>query len=150
MKTALVIAVAVIAQAIGNTLFSKGMKATAALPSFSGGFSIMMLVEALRNPLIWAGIVLLLIFFACYLSVLSWADLSFVLPATASGYILSVFMAHQYLGEPVSPARWFGSGLIFAGIVLVSWSTRKSGSKLPVGAGAPAQVGKAPERRGVA
>jgi drug/metabolite transporter (DMT)-like permease len=150
MKTAIVIAVAVIAQAVGNTLFSKAMKSIAALPSFSDGFSLMMLVEAFRTPLIWVGVILLLIFFACYLSALSWADLSFVLPATASGYILNVFLAHQYLGEPVSPSRWFGSVLIVAGIILVSWSRRKSGEEVPVKAEAPAQGTKTPEQRGMA
>ena len=126
MKTAIVVALAVLAQAIGNTFLSKGMKAIAAMPAFADGFSPMMIVCALQSPLIWAGIVLLLVFFACFLSALSWADLSFVLPATASGYILNVFLASRFLGEPVSPARWLGSVLIVGGIALVSWSSRKS------------------------
>ncbi len=124
MKTAFVITVAVLAQAIGNTLLSKGMKEIAALPSFSEGFSVIMLLEAMQNPLIWAGIILLLIFFACFLSALSWADLSFVLPATASGYILNVFFANHFLNEPVSESRWLGSLLIVCGIALVAWSQR--------------------------
>jgi drug/metabolite transporter (DMT)-like permease len=126
MKTAIVIALAVLAQAVGNTLLSKGMKAIASMPAFADGFSPMMIVAALQNPLIWTGIILLLVFFACFLSALSWADLSFVLPATASGYILNVFFANQFLGEPVSQARWLGSVLIVGGIALVSWSSGKS------------------------
>jgi drug/metabolite transporter (DMT)-like permease len=126
MKTAIVIAVAVIAQAVGNTLLSKGMKAIAALPAFADGFSPMMIVSAMQNPLIWGGIILMLVFFACFLSALSWADLSFVLPATASGYILNVFFAGQFLGEPISQARWLGSVLIVGGVALVSWSSGKS------------------------
>jgi drug/metabolite transporter (DMT)-like permease len=126
MKTAIVIALAVIAQAVGNTLLSKGMKAIASMPAFADGFSPMMIVAALQDPLIWSGIILLLVFFACFLSALSWADLSFVLPATASGYILNVFFASQFLGEPVSQSRWLGSVLIVGGIALVSCSSGKS------------------------
>jgi drug/metabolite transporter (DMT)-like permease len=126
MKTAIVVALAVLAQAVGNTFLSKGMKMIASMPAFTDGFSPMMIVCALQNPLIWAGILLLLVFFACFLSALSWADLSFVLPATASGYILNVFFASQFLGEPVSQARWLGSVLIVGGIALVTWSSRKS------------------------
>ena len=65
MKTALVVSLAVLAQAIANTLLSKGMKIVAAMPSFQGGFSLVMLAYALKNPYIWGGIVLLILFFAC-------------------------------------------------------------------------------------
>jgi drug/metabolite transporter (DMT)-like permease len=126
MKTAIVIALAVIAQAVGNTLLSKGMKTIASMPAFADGFSPMMIVSAMQNPFIWVGIILMLVFFACFLSALSWADLSFVLPATASGYILNVFFAGQFLGEPISQARWLGSVLIVGGVALVTWSSRKS------------------------
>ena len=122
MKTALVITLAVIAQAAANTLLSKGMKVIASMPSFSDGFSIMMLAYALRSPFIWGGIVLLIVFFACFLSAVSWADLSLVLPATAIGYILNVFSGNYFLDEPVSPAHWFGSVLIVLGVFLVSLS----------------------------
>lgn len=125
MKTAVAIVLAVIAQAIGNTLLSKGMKEIASMPAFADGFSPMMLVCALQNPLIWTGIVLLIVFFACFLSTLSWSDLSFVLPATATGYVLNVFLASKYLDEPVSQYRWMGSILIVAGVALVSWSSGK-------------------------
>lgn len=128
MKTAVAIVIAVVAQAVGNTLLSKGMKEIASMPSFAEGFSPMMLLCALQNPLIWAGIVLLIVFFACFLSALSWSDLSFVLPATATGYILNVFLASQFLAEPVSRYRWMGSILIVAGVALVSWSNGRSPS----------------------
>jgi drug/metabolite transporter (DMT)-like permease len=122
MKTTFVITLAVIAQAVANTLLSKGMKVIASMPSFSDGFSLMMLAYALKSPFIWAGIVLLIVFFACFLSAVSWADLSLVLPITALGYILNVFSGSYFLDEPVSPAHWFGSVLIVLGVSLVSLS----------------------------
>ena len=129
MKTALVITLAVLAQAVGNTLLSKGMKVVASMPSFSDGFSLMMLAYALKNPFIWGGIVLLIVFFASFLSALSWADLSYVLPATAPGYILNVFFGGWFLGEPISPARWIGSVLIVLGVMLVSLSGSRKEEK---------------------
>jgi drug/metabolite transporter (DMT)-like permease len=134
MKTALVITLAVIAQAAANTLLSKGMKVIASMPSFSDGFSLIMLAYALKSPFVWAGIVLLIVFFACFLSAVSWADLSLVLPVTALGYILNVFSGNYFLDEPVSQAHWFGSVLIVLGVFLVSLSGArkdKTGDSLP-------------------
>jgi drug/metabolite transporter (DMT)-like permease len=122
MKTAVVISLAVIAQAVANTLLSKGMKVIASMPSFSDGFSLVMLAYALKSPFIWGGIFLLIVFFACFLSAVSWADLSLVLPVTALGYILNVFTGSYFLDEQVSPARWLGSVLIVLGVFLVSLS----------------------------
>lgn len=128
MKTAIVIALAVLAQALGNTILSKGMKTIAAAGG-TGGFSPMMLVDAMANPLIWLGTILLVLFFALFAAALSWEDLSFVLPATAFGYILNVLLAWHFLNEPVSPARWAGTVFIFAGVILVSGSGGKRPSE---------------------
>ena len=125
MKTTFVITLAVITQAVANTLLSKGMKAIASMPSFSDGFSLIMLAYALKSPFIWGGIVLLIVFFACFLSAVSWADLSLVLPITALGYILNVFSGSYFLDERVSPAHWFGSVLIVLGVFLVSFSAAR-------------------------
>ncbi len=143
MRTVFVITLAVIAQAVANTLLSKGMKLIASMPSFSDGFSLIMLAYAMRSPFIWGGIVLLIVFFACFLSAVSWADLSFVLPLTALVYILNVFSGSYFLDEPVSSAHWFGSVLIVLGVFLVSLSgagkdktegsLRKSGEPGPGG-----------------
>ena len=129
MKTALVVGLAVLAQAAANTLLSKGMKVIAATPSFSSGFSPLLLADALQSPFIWGGIFLLIVYFACFLSAVSWADLSLVLPATALGYILDVFTGHYLLGEPVSPARWSGAVLIVFGVLLVSISGARNAGR---------------------
>ncbi|MEN6335524.1 MAG: EamA family transporter [Phycisphaerales bacterium] len=122
MKTTLVVGLAITAQAAANTLLAKGMKVIASTPSFSEGFSPLMLVHAMQSPFIWAGIFLLVVYFAGFLSALSWADLSRVLPVTAIGYILDVLTGHYLLGEPVSLVRWTGSVIIVLGVALVSVS----------------------------
>jgi hypothetical protein len=100
----LLVGLAVVAQTAANTLLSKGMKVIAATPSFSSGFSPLMLAYALQSPFIWAGILLLIVYFACFLSALTRADLSLVLPATALGYILDV-LTGQLVGRtrPTDP-----------------------------------------------
>ncbi len=125
MKTVLVVGLAVLAQTAANTLLSKGMKVIAATPSFSGGFSPLMLAYALQSPFIWAGILLLAVYFACFLLALSRADLSLVLPVTALGYILDVLTGHYFLGEPVPSTRWFGAVVIVLGVLLVSASATR-------------------------
>lgn len=130
MKTAIVVILAVLAQAVGNTCLSKGMKYIASLSGAGEGFSLMMLVQAMQTPLIWIGTVLLILFFGLFAAALSWADLSLVLPATAFGYILNVALANQFLGEPVSSTRWAGTVLIFIGVVLVAGSPGSNKERL--------------------
>jgi drug/metabolite transporter (DMT)-like permease len=129
MKTVLVVGLAVMAQAAANTLLSKGMKVIASMPSFSGGFSPLMLTSALQSPFIWGGILLLIIYFACFLAAVSWTDLSLVLPVTALGYILDVVTGHYLLGEPVAPARWCGAVIIVCGVALVSLSGARNAGR---------------------
>jgi len=68
---------------------------------------------------IWLGIVSMLLFMAALMLVLSWADFSFVLPATASMYAVVPLLGHFVLGESVTPLRWVGVALISLGVVFV-------------------------------
>jgi drug/metabolite transporter (DMT)-like permease len=74
----------------------------------------------LANPWEIAGILLLMGFMACYLTALSWADLTFVLPATAVGYIIMAGLAKFFLHETITPKRWIGILLITAGVGFVA------------------------------
>jgi drug/metabolite transporter (DMT)-like permease len=66
------------------------------------------------------GILLLLGFFASYMTALSWADLTYVLPATSLGYVLLTLIAKFYLHEAVTTSRWIGVLLISAGVGFVT------------------------------
>jgi len=79
------------------------------------------LLGALGNPWVVVGILCLIAFFASYLVALSWADLSYVLPATALGYVLVAVLSKYLLHENVSAFRWAGILLISCG---VGWVTR--------------------------
>ncbi|MGC2271743.1 MAG: hypothetical protein WA539_07145, partial [Candidatus Sulfotelmatobacter sp.] len=65
-------------------------------------------------------ILLLLAFFATYMTALSWADLTYVLPATSLGYVLLALVARFVLHEHVSPLRWLGIALITGGVGFVA------------------------------
>jgi drug/metabolite transporter (DMT)-like permease len=92
-------------------------------------------VLAVFNPWVAVGILFLLAFFACYLSALSWADLTYVLPATSIGYVLMALIAKFALHEQVSPMRWLGIMLISAGVCFVT-----QGPELTPGRKAKARV----------
>ena len=97
---------------MGDSLLARGMKnlGSVSLHNLSG------LPLAILNPWVAAGILLLLTFFACYMSALSWADLTYVLPATSLGYVFVALIGHFGFHEAISPARWLGIALIAAGV----------------------------------
>jgi drug/metabolite transporter (DMT)-like permease len=78
------------------------------------------IILAVLNPWVAVGIVLLLAFFASYMNALSWADLTYVLPATSLGYVLLALVAKFALHEQVSPLRWIGIALISGGVGFVA------------------------------
>src|SRR5213594_1626139 len=77
-------------------------------------------ILAILNPWVALGIVLLLAFFAAYMTALSWADLTYVLPASSLGYVLVALAGRFGFHEAISPARWMGIALITAGVGFVA------------------------------
>ncbi len=78
------------------------------------------LIGAVFTPWVALGTLLLIGFFASYLSALSWADLTYVLPATSLGYVLLALLAQFVLHEHVSLVRWLGILLISGGVMVVT------------------------------
>ncbi len=112
----LVLAGVTVFAAAGDSMLSHGMKQT-------GNISLQHLpgvILAVLNPWVAVGIVLLLAFFASYMNALSWADLTYVLPATSLGYVLLALVAKFALHEQVSPLRWLGIALISGGVGFVA------------------------------
>jgi drug/metabolite transporter (DMT)-like permease len=122
MKTASVLTLAILAQAAGNIFLSKGMRQLASVGPLTDDNWLNLLIGVVENPTIWLGTALLLVFFFLFAAALSWADLSFVLPASAFGYVINVGFARYFLNEPVTSARWAGTLLISIGVILVSRS----------------------------
>jgi len=112
----LVLAGVTVFAAAGDSMLSHGMKQ-------AGNVSLHHLqsvILAVANPWVAIGILLLLAFFASYMNALSWADLTYVLPATSLGYVLLALIAKFALHEQVSPLRWLGIALISGGVGFVA------------------------------
>jgi uncharacterized membrane protein len=119
-KTYIMLLMMVFFSSFGNILLSKGMKGIGEVQDYSPLALAYLFTKTFTSGAIWLGIVSLLIFFICNMLVLSWADYSFVQPASAIGYALVALLGYLLLGEFVSPLRWVGVGLISAGVALVS------------------------------
>jgi drug/metabolite transporter (DMT)-like permease len=102
--------------AVGDSVLSHGMKQTGSISLHH----LQGVIFAVLNPWVALGILLLLAFFAAYMNALSWADLTYVLPATSLGYVLLALIARFVLHEYVSPLRWVGIALISGGVGFVA------------------------------
>ena len=112
----LVLAGVTVCAAAGDSLLSRGMREVGNI-SFQNLSSIIL---AILNPWVALGILFLLGFFASYMTALSWADLTYVLPATSLGYVLLALIAKFVLHEQISVTRWLGIVLISAGVGFVT------------------------------
>lgn len=116
LRNYLILAGVVVFGACGDVLLSRGMKSVGAI-SLS---NFHQLFGALLTPWVIGGICLLILFFVSYLTALSWADLTYVLPATAIGYVFMALMARFFLHEGVTLTRWLGIALITTGVGFVA------------------------------
>jgi drug/metabolite transporter (DMT)-like permease len=101
---------------VGDTLLSRGMAQVGPVDIHHLG----LLWHALFNPFVISGIVLLIGFFASYMTALSWADLTFVMPATAFGYVVVALLSRFWLHEHLSVYRWAGIILIVCAVGFVA------------------------------
>ena len=110
LKTGVLAGVVILANVLGNFFLSRGLRTEKP----GGGF-----LAAFYNPWVILGVSLLILWMLSRLTLLSWADLSYVLPVTALGYVLTALMGRLFLSEHVSMGRWAGIGLIMGGVSLV-------------------------------
>lgn len=100
----------------GDVYVAKGMKQI-------GEISISRwrdLILAPFNPWVALGVVLLVMFYVSYLASLSWADLSYIMPATTFGYVLTALAAHFMLHEAIPLTRWIGIIMITVGVGFIA------------------------------
>ncbi len=120
LKTFVLVLIAAVIGGTGHVMLSKGMKTvgdlTEAPSSMLGG----MVGRAVSNPWLLLGVALQATFFFLYLTLLSRAHVSQVLPMTAIDYIVVALLAQLLLAETVTPMRWAGIGFIVVGVFLVS------------------------------
>jgi uncharacterized membrane protein len=115
LNTFLLLMAVVFFNALGNLSLAWGMRHVPEAMALNPlGY-----LRAMLNPYVMMGTVLLVGWLLARMTLLSWADLSFVLPLTGLGYILAAVFGKVFLGESVTPAHWFGTILICAGTAMV-------------------------------
>jgi len=118
IKTLVMILAMVVCANAGDLMLKRGMTKIGAVEISASGLQHAFLATV-TNGTIWIGIVFLAGFMLSYMTVLSWADYSYVMPAGAFGYALLTLLAVVFLHESVSPRRWTGVVLICVGVLLV-------------------------------
>lgn len=114
---------------VGDLLLKHGMTQIGAVELTSHGIARAFRMTA-TNANVWLAIFFLSGFMVSYMTVLSWADYSYVMPAGAFGYAVLTLLAVVFLHESVSPRRWVGVVLICVGVLLVS-QTKPRTTEIP-------------------
>jgi len=107
-------------KAAGNFAMAWGMKMVPEKMSMNPAIYL----RAMLNPFVAMGVAALILALLTRMALLSLADLSFVLPVTAIGYVIAVFLGKMLLHETVTAQRWMGTLLIFGGALLVGTTRR--------------------------
>jgi drug/metabolite transporter (DMT)-like permease len=118
LKTLVMVFAMMVCATAGDSLLKRGMTEIGPVTlDHAGLFQAFRL--AMTSPTIWLAILFLIGFMLSNMTVLSWADYSYVMPASALGYVAVTFVGMTLLGETVSPRRWVGVALICVGVFLV-------------------------------
>jgi drug/metabolite transporter (DMT)-like permease len=120
MKTAAMIAIVVLASSGGDLLITSGMKQVGEISTLMPRALLSIARKGLTNRNFLLGVLMMTISFFAFLAVLSWADLSFVIPATSVGYVVSTVGAKFVLRERIDRLRWIGTILVCLGVALLS------------------------------
>ncbi len=120
MMTAVMIAIVVLGGSAGDVFITKGMKQTGEISTVHLGKLARVAMRVLRNVNFLIGIFFMACSFFAFLAVLSWADLSFVLPATSLSFVITTIGAKFVLKEEISRLRLAGTLLVCVGVALIS------------------------------
>jgi uncharacterized membrane protein len=112
-KTPLFAVVVIFTNAFGNFFIARGMRQLPALGNPAD------LIFAIFTPWVGLGVALLIAWLLSRMMFLSFADLSYMLPLTSLGYVLSAVLGRFFLNEQITPQRWAGTASIMIGTILV-------------------------------
>ena len=124
LKVKLLTVFVVLSNVFGNVAMSWGMKHQ----TVELGLSPLPYIRLIFSPWILFGTTLLIFWLLSRMTLLSWADLSYVLPVTSIGYVLNAILGRYLFGEEISWQRWLGTVAIIAGIALVGLTTANTTS----------------------
>lgn len=130
LKTMPLILISIILGPLGNVFLGKGMKGVGSITSARIIDLLPIASRVLTSGYIWLGIVCLIGFFVAHMLLLTWADYSYVQPATSLSFFSIAVLSYFVLGEMISPLRWLGVTVICLGVLLVG-RTSPSTSEAP-------------------
>lgn len=119
MPVWILLAVVVLAGTAGEVAVTRAMKSIGEVHQFHPRALLQVFARVMRVSWMWLGLGLLAVAFFSLLAVLSWENVSFVVPVTALSYVVGALMAKIFLGEKVDAVRWMGVLLVVLGVVLV-------------------------------
>jgi uncharacterized membrane protein len=119
LKTIILIFIMVTVAPLGDTFLGKGMKIVGRMKGWAPADLFHFFFRSFTTGTVWLGIELLLVYFVAYILVLSWADYSYVQPASSASYVLIAVLAHFLLHETISLTRWAGVVMICLGVFVV-------------------------------
>lgn len=104
---------------LGNVLLGKGMKGVGSLRVIQPRDFLPYVGRTFSSPWLWLAVACFLGFFLVHMLLLTWADYSYVQPATALAYASVAILSYFVLGEHVSGLRWAGIAVICLGVLIV-------------------------------
>ena len=130
IKTYIFILFIVFFAPLGNILLGKGMRNIGSAKDWEPQGVFHILGRILTSGYIWLGIGCLLAFFVAYMLVLTWADYSYVQPASAFSFAMVAILGYFLLGEHLNPLRWAGILVICAGVFIVGHTPPRTTEKI--------------------
>ncbi len=122
MFVALLFFLIVVAGTGGELCVSRAMRALGEVHDFRPRSILYFVLRALRQPWMWIGVTMMILAFLSLLTILSFRDVSFVVPVSALSYAVGAVGARMFLGERVTRNRWLGIAVVCIGVTIVWWS----------------------------
>jgi drug/metabolite transporter (DMT)-like permease len=104
---------------LGNVMLGKGMKNVGTAATWAPSELLHVASRVFMSGYIWLGVASLLTFFVAYMLILSWADFSYVQPASSVALLVVALLGYFYLGERISRLHWAGIVVICLGVFVV-------------------------------
>jgi drug/metabolite transporter (DMT)-like permease len=118
-KTYCMLLIMIVFAPLGNVMLGKGMKNVGRVATWAPSELLPIASRVFMSGYIWLGVASLLTFFVAYMLILSWADFSYVQPASSVALLVVALLGYFYLGERISPLHWAGIVVICLGVFVV-------------------------------
>jgi drug/metabolite transporter (DMT)-like permease len=122
MLTAILFTLIIVSGTGGELCVSRAMRSMGEVHEFSPKLILSFVWRGLRLPWMWVGVAMMSLGFFSLLTILSFRDVSFVVPVSALSYAAGAFGARAFLGERISRHRWLGIAVVCLGVTIVWWS----------------------------